>query len=294
MYMLNSKLTGTGVALITPFNADGSVDFVTLKQVVNHVIDGGVDYVVALGTTAETPTLCRVERDKVVKTILEGVNQRVPIIVGVGGNCTADCVETLKMFDFSGISGILSVVPYYNKPNQEGLFRHFSEIAKASPVPVILYNIPSRCGANMTADTTLRLANAYTNIIGVKEASGDMAQIKAIIQQKPDDFIVISGDDALAMDMIKAGGSGVISVLGNAMPTLISNLVKASLSGRYDEAQNLHNELQPLVALLFKEGSPTGIKAMMHILGLCENRLRLPLVASSESLFEEIRERIKN
>lgn len=283
--MLTNKLIGTGVALITPFKTDGSVDFEALKRVVNHVVMGGVEYLVALGTTSETPTLRRFERNAIVRTIVEETKERVPIVVGVGGNCTAECVEILKNFDFSGVSGVLSVVPYYNKPTQEGLFQHFSEIAKVSPVPIILYNIPSRCGVNMTADTTLRLANAHYNIVAVKEASGDMAQIKDIIRRKPQDFRVISGDDALAFPIVEAGGAGVISVLGNALPMQVSTMIRtAALNGDFLSAKKELSNFEHLIPLLFDEGNPAGVKAMMNIFGLCENVLRLPLVKSSADL----------
>jgi 4-hydroxy-tetrahydrodipicolinate synthase len=286
--MLSDKFIGTGVALITPFKSDGSVDFEALKQVVNHVVTGGVDYVVALGTTSETPTLRPFERDVVVRIIVEEVNQRVPIVVGVGGNSTLDCVEILKTSDFSGISGILSVVPYYNKPTQEGLFHLFSEIAKNSPVPIVLYNIPSRCGVNMHVDTTIRLANAHSNIVAIKEASGDMEQIIDTIRRKPQDFLVLSGDDALALPLIEAGGSGVISVLGNALPARVSTMIRTALSGNFELAKQELSEFEHLIPLLFAEGNPTGVKVMMTKLGLCKNELRLPLVKSSESLQTQI------
>ncbi len=287
--MLIKRLIGTGVAVITPFKTDGSIDFDALKNVVNYIVDNGVEYIVALGTTGETPTLRQCERDVIVRIIIEEVKERVPVIVGVGGNCTADCVDTLKNSDFSGVSGILSVVPYYNKPSQEGLFRHFSMIAEASPVPVILYNIPSRCGTNMEADTTLRLANTHANIIAIKEASGNMEQIKDLIQRKPQNFEVISGDDGLALQIVEAGGAGVISVLGNARPKEISTMVRTALKGDIQLAQQQLDTLQDLIKLAFAEGNPTGIKAMTHVLGFCENQLRLPLVACSDSLLTQIR-----
>jgi len=286
--MLANNLIGTGVALITPFKTDGSVDFEALKKVVNHVVEGGVEYVVALGTTSETPTLSQGERDVVVGTIVQEVGERVPILVGVGVNNTSECVEILQTSNFLGISGILSVVPYYNKPTQEGLFQHFSAIAKVSPVPIVLYNVPSRCGVNMTAETTLRLANEHFNIIAIKEASDKMEQIKEIIQRKPDDFLVISGDDATALEIVKTGGAGVISVLGNALPTKVSAMIKTALNGDFNLAKEEFSEFDHLIPLLFAEGNPTGVKTMMNILGLCENELRLPLVKCSESLKNQI------
>jgi 4-hydroxy-tetrahydrodipicolinate synthase len=287
--MLNSKFAGTGVALVTPFKTDGSVDIEALKRVVNHVINGGVDYIVALGTTSETPTLHKFERDAVVKTIIEETRNRVPIVVGVGGNNTAECVEILETSQPAGVSAILSVVPYYNKPSQQGIFQHFSALAKATSLPIILYNIPARCGVNMTADTTLCLANAHPNIIATKEASGDREQIKDIIQRKPGDFLVLSGDDALAYPLIKAGGHGVISVLANALPNEVSTMVRTALQGDFESAQKQHDYLKPFVELLFAEGNPTGVKAMMHVLGFGENKLRLPLVPSSNDLLTRIR-----
>ncbi|MDR0436931.1 MAG: 4-hydroxy-tetrahydrodipicolinate synthase [Bacteroidales bacterium] len=292
--MLADKFIGTGVALITPFKTNGSVDFEALKRVVNHVVAGGVDYVVALGTTSETPTLRVFERDVVVRIIVEEVDGRVPIVVGVGMNSTSECVEILRTSDFSGVSGILSVVPYYNKPTQEGLFQHFSEIAKNSPLPIILYNIPSRCGVNMTADTTLQLANAYSNIVGIKEASADMTQIKDIIRLKSSGFQVISGDDALALEIIEAGGSGVISVLGNALPTQVSTMIRTALAGKFDLAQKELDEFEHLIPLLFAEGNPAGIKTMMNNFGFCENELRLPLVKCSDSLQNLIRTELES
>ncbi|MCL2682193.1 MAG: 4-hydroxy-tetrahydrodipicolinate synthase [Bacteroidales bacterium] len=292
--MLIDKLTGTGVALITPFKTDGSVDFEALKKVVNHVVSGGVDYVVALGTTSETCTLSAFEKDAVVKTILEAVEGRVPIIVGVGGNNTSECIEILKTSNFSGISGILSVVPYYNKPTQEGIFQHFSAIAKACPVPIVLYNIPSRCGVNMTADTTLQLVKEHFNIVAIKEASADMVQIKDIIQQKPEDFLVVSGDDALALEIIEAGGAGVISVLGNALPTEVSTMIRTALKGDFSSAKKKLAEFEHLIPLLFAEGNPTGVKTMMNFFGFCENELRLPLVKSSDSLQNLIRTELES
>jgi 4-hydroxy-tetrahydrodipicolinate synthase len=286
--MLQNKLSGTGVALITPFKSDGSVDFEALRKVVNHVVEGGVDYVVALGTTSEVPTLRSSERDAVVKTIVEEVKKRVPIIVGVGGNCTAELVEILKNTDFSGIDGILSVVPYYNKPTQEGIFQHFSELAKVSPIPIMLYNIPSRCGVNMTAETTIRLANTHSNIIAIKESSGDMQQVGDIIRQKHANFLVISGDDAVSLQMTEMGGAGVVSVLGNALPKQVSTMNKTALKGDFEQAKNQFSEFEHLIPLLFVEGNPAGIKVMTNFLGLCENEVRLPLVKSSESLKTQI------
>lgn len=280
--------------MVTPFKFDTSIDTKRLERVVNHVIKGGVNYVVALGTTAETPTLKAKERNKVVKTIVKTVDLRVPVIVGVGGNNTSECIEIIQNSNFKGVDGILSVVPYYNKPTQEGLFRHFSEIAKVSKVPIILYNIPSRCGVNMTVDTTIQLASTYSNIVAIKEASGNMEQIKALIARKPQHFQVISGDDSLTVSVIKEGGAGVISVLANAFPKQVSSLVNSCIANDYRKADADFEHLHEMMELLFAEGNPTGIKAMLTVLGICENQLRLPLVPASETLLNRVRTAIRN
>ncbi|MCL2416586.1 MAG: 4-hydroxy-tetrahydrodipicolinate synthase [Bacteroidales bacterium] len=288
--MLANKFIGTGVPTITPFKTDGSVDLEALGRLINHIIDGGIDYIVALGTTSEICTLSKVEQDAIVKKTVETVRGRVPIVVGIGGNNTAECVEILKTYDFTGIDGILSVVPYYNKPTQEGIYLHFSAIAKACPVPIILYNIPPRCVVNMDVETTIRLANDHPNIIALKDSSNDMEHCQKIIQHKgkPNDFLVISGDDGTALELIEMGGVGVISVMANALPVQVSSMIRAGVSGDFEKAKKEFSEYQHLVPFLFEEGNPTGAKSIISLLGFCEDTLRLPLVKSTNSLKSRI------
>lgn len=288
--MLASKFIGTGVPLITPFKTDGTVDFEALGKIVNHVIEGGIEYVVALGTTSEVCTLSKVEQNAIVKKIVEEVKGRVPIVVGIGSNNTAECVEALETYDFTGIDGILSVVPYYNKPTQEGIYQHFSAIAKACPVPIILYNIPPRCVVNMDVETTIRLANDHPNIVALKDSSNDMEHCKNIIQHKnkPNDFLVISGDDGTALELIEMGGIGVISVLANALPVKVSNMIRTGVTGDFEKAKKEFSEYQHLVPFLFEEGNPTGAKSIISLLGFCEDTLRLPLVKSTDGLKSRI------
>jgi 4-hydroxy-tetrahydrodipicolinate synthase len=288
--MLASKFIGTGVPLITPFKTDGTVDFEALGKIVNHVIEGGIEYVVALGTTSEVCTLSKVEQNAIVKKIVEEVKGRVPIVVGIGSNNTAECVEALETYDFTGIDGILSVVPYYNKPTQEGIYQHFSAIAKACPVPIILYNIPPRCVVNMDVETTIRLANDHPNIVALKDSSNDMEHCKNIIQHKdkPKDFLVISGDDGTALELIEMGGIGVISVLANALPVKVSSMIRAGVTGDFEKAKKEFSEYQHLVPFLFEEGNPTGAKSIISLLGFCEDTLRLPLVKSTDGLKSRI------
>ena len=276
--MSETDLTGLGVALITPFKSDGSIDFGALEKLIEYQIENGSRYIVCLGTTAETPTLSDSERETVVRFMVEKVKKRVPIVMGVGGNNTAALRETLTSFDFSGISAILSVTPYYNKPSQEGLFRHYSVLSEASPLPLILYNVPGRTGVNLSAETTLRVARACQNVIGIKEASGDIAQVKKIIDGKPDDFLVISGDDAMTLPIIQNGGNGVISVLANAFPKLFSELVEAALNGDKQFIQSHEKAFENTFKLLFKDGNPAGVKCYLSLMGMIENELRLPLV----------------
>jgi len=288
--MLASKFIGTGVPLITPFKTDGTVDFEAIGKIVNHVIEGGIEYVVALGTTSEVCTLSKVEQNAIVKKIVEEVKGRVPIVVGIGSNNTAECVEALETYDFTGIDGILSVVPYYNKPTQEGIYQHFSAIAKACPVPIILYNIPPRCVVNMDVETTIRLANDHPNIVALKDSSNDMEHCKNIIQHKdkPKDFLVISGDDGTALELIEMGGIGVISVLANALPVKVSSMIRAGVTGDFEKAKKEFSEYQHLVPFLFEEGNPTGAKSIISLLGFCEDTLRLPLVKSTDGLKSRI------
>lgn len=279
---------GLGVALVTPFRQDGQIDFDTLTRIVENLIAGGTDFLCVLGTTAETPTLNSQERLQVAKHVIKLVGGRIPIMVGCSSNCTATAVEQIKQFEIDGVDGILSAVPFYNKPSQEGVYRHFAEIAKASSKPIILYNVPGRTGINMTADTTLRIAREFKNVIGVKEASGKMDQITEIINKAPENFKVIVGDDSLAMEAIKNGSVGVISVIGNAIPKRFGKLVHLSMEGKFQEAAKIQEQLDPLYGLLFKEGNPCGVKALMASQGQLENVMRLPLVPVSAELNKEI------
>ena len=279
---------GLGVALVTPFKQDGQIDFDTLARIVEDLIAGSVDFLCVLGTTAETPTLTSDERLKVTKFVIKKVNGRIPIMVGCSSNCTAVAVEQIKQYQLDGVDGILSAVPFYNKPSQEGVYRHFAEIAKASSKPIILYNVPGRTGINMTAQTTLRIAREFKNVIGVKEASGKMDQIKEIIDNAPDHFKVIVGDDSLAMEAIQNGSVGVISVIGNAIPKTFGKLVHLSMDGKFSEAAAIQQQLDPLYGLLFREGNPCGVKAVMADQNKLQNVMRLPLVPVSAPLHDEI------
>ena len=279
---------GLGVALVTPFNQDGQIDFDTLARIVENLIEGSVDFLCVLGTTAETPTLTSDERLTVTKFVIKQVNGRIPIMVGCSSNCTATAVEQIKQYQLDGIDGILSAVPFYNKPSQEGVYRHFAEIAKASSKPIILYNVPGRTGINMTSQTTLRIAHEFKNVIGVKEASGKMDQIKEIISNAPEHFKVIVGDDSLAMEAIQNGSVGVISVIGNAIPKTFGKLVHLSMEGKFNEASAIQQQLDPLYGLLFKEGNPCGVKAVMADQNKLQNVMRLPLVPVSDALHNEI------
>lgn len=279
---------GLGVAMVTPFKTDGQIDFESLARIVENLIAGGVDHLCVLGTTAETPTLSATERLEVVKFVIKQVKGRIPMMVGCSSNCTAAVLEQIKDYQLDGIDAILSAVPFYNKPSQEGIYRHFAEIAKASAKPIVLYNVPGRTGVNMTAQTTLRIAREFKNVIGIKEASGNMEQVKEIIAGAPDGFRVIIGDDSLAMEAIRNGAAGVISVIGNAVPKRFSQLVHATMQGNYAEAEQIQKQLSPLYGLLFKEGSPCGVKALMSDRGILENVMRLPLVPVSDALHKEI------
>ena len=290
--MVQEKIKGVGVALITPFN-NYSVDYDALQRMVDHVIEGGVDYIVALGSTAETATLSLEERQQVYDFVVERAAGRVPIVVGLGSNNTQELVEQLRSFDMHDAVAILSVVPYYNKPSQEGIYRHYMAVAEASPVPVILYNVPGRTGVNMTAETTLRLALASKNIVAVKEASGDMEQMQRIIDGRPDNFLVISGDDGITVELIKRGGEGVISVAANGFPYDFCACIHEAMAGNIEEAAATLASLQEPIDLLFKEGNPTGIKTMTHAMGITRSEVRLPLVEGSEALMEKMQSVIK-
>lgn len=287
------KIEGMGVALITPFKSDYSVDYQALERLVEFQVTAGADFLAVLCTTAETPTLTLEERHKVRKVVTEVVRGRVPIVLGCGGNNTMAIVEELKTGDWTGVDAVLSVVPYYNKPSQEGLYHHFMAIANASPVPVILYNVPGRVGVNMTAATTLRLANDNENIIAIKEASGNFDQIDDIIKNKPARFNVLSGDDGITFPLITLGATGVISVIGNAFPKEFSRMVRLARAGEYDTAREIHHRFKELFSLLFVDGNPAGVKAMLNSMGFCENVLRLPLVPTRITTFEKIQDIVR-
>lgn len=285
---------GTGIALVTPFKKDFSVDTDALTKLVNFVIDGGVEYLVVLGTTGEPATLTESEKKLVIKTIVEANNKRLPLVLGVGGNNTASIVDELKTGDFSDFSAILSVSPYYNKPTQEGIYQHFKAIAQASPVPVILYNVPGRTASNVLPSTIIRLANDFNNIIGVKEAAGDMVQALALLKDKPKDFLVISGDDMITLPMVLAGGAGVISVIGEGFPKEFSQMVRLGLARKVDEAYELHYKIADSIDMIFEQGNPAGIKEIHKALGLSENTVRLPLVSVNEDLSKRIVSFVRN
>jgi len=275
---------GLGVALVTPFTENGAVDFAAVAKIVDNLVEGGVDYILVLGTTGETPTLTTDERKALIRFVRERVAGRVQLMVGVGGNCTRDVVATLRTWNLSGYDAVLSVNPYYNKPNQEGLYQHFKAIADASPLPIMLYNIPGRTGVNMAPETIARLAKDCPNILGVKEASGNLEQMERIKALTPSDFLLISGDDGLTVEVIKRGGVGVISVLANAYPAETKEVVDLALLGNIEEAEHQLKALDGIISALFEEGNPVGIKTALHLKGVCSNTMRLPLVSGSEAL----------
>jgi 4-hydroxy-tetrahydrodipicolinate synthase len=282
------SLMGTGVALVTPFKKDFSVDTEALKRIVNYVIEGGVEYLVVLGTTAESATLSKNEKELVINTIVEANNGRLPLVLGVGSNNTAEVVEELKTRDFSKFTAILSVSPYYNKPTQEGIYQHFKMVAEASPIPVIVYNVPGRTASNMLPDTVIRLAKDFKNIVGIKEAAGDIVQAMRLIQNKPEGFLVISGDDMVTLPIVLAGGAGVISVIGEGFPKEFSEMVRLGLQRKTDEAYALHYKLMDSIDMIFEQGNPAGIKEIFKSLGLSENTVRLPLVNVNENLVNRL------
>lgn len=291
--MVRNIFKGLGIALVTPFNEDGSVDYQSLKRLVEYQLDNGTDFLCILVTTSETPTLSKEEKTEIKKFIIELVNGRVPIMMGCGGYNTAAVVEELKTGDFTGIDGILSICPYYNKPSQEGLYQHFKAISAATKLPVILYNVPGRTGVNMTAATTVRLAKDCKNIVAIKEASGNLEQINEIIKNKPSTFDVISGDDALTFPMISCGAVGVISVIGNALPKEFSKMIRLQFKGEYEPARKIHHKFIDLFSLLFVDGNPAGVKAMLHEMGMIKNVLRLPLVPTRISTLQKMSEIMK-
>ena len=286
--MIHDKIKGVGVALITPFN-NYEVDYEALARMVDHVIEGGVDFIVALGSTAETATLSLKERQEVLNFIVKSAAGRVPIVAGMGSNNTAALVNNLRTFDLSGTVAILSVVPYYNKPSQEGIYRHFMAVAEASPVPVIIYNVPGRTGVNMTAETSLRLAHATNKIVAIKEASGNVEQMQHIIDGRPSNFLVLSGDDGLTVELIKRGGNGVISVAANAFTKTFCECVHTAEAGDIAAAEEQMESLTHPINLLFKEGNPSSVKTMTNLMGLTRREVRLPLVEGSDTLAQEIK-----
>jgi len=283
-----NQFKGTGVALITPFKKDNSIDFDALEKIVNYNIDGGVEYLVVLGTTGEATVLSDLEKAEVINCIVKTNNKRLPLVLGVGGNDTATLVNQLKTIDLSEFDAILSVSPYYNKPSQEGIYQHFKAVVEASSKPVILYNVPGRTASNMLPETIVRLANDFDNIIGVKEAAGDLVQAMKIIQDAPNNFLVISGDDMIALPMTLAGGAGVISVIGEGLPKEFSEMIRLGLEGKVKEAFNVHYKIANSIDLIFEEGNPVGIKALFSKLDLCEPTVRLPLVNATNELQNKI------
>ncbi|TAJ08131.1 4-hydroxy-tetrahydrodipicolinate synthase [Marinilabiliaceae bacterium JC017] len=290
--MAPEKLRGTGVALITPFTSDGQVDIKSLNKLVNDVITNQVDFLVALGTTAEAVTLSTEEKHLVMQTIITANNGRVPLVMGMGSNSTQQLVTAIKQHDFTGIDALLSVTPFYNKPNQEGLYLHFCQVAEASPLPVILYNVPGRTGTNLEADTTIQLAKNFKNIIAIKEASGDFIQIMDLIKKRPEGFLVLSGDDATTFPLVTLGGDGVISVIANAFPLEFSQMVHDVLNGNLMKSKAMHFRFTDIIKNLFIEGNPAGIKALLNIKGMVDNTLRSPLVPVSPETYLKLKEQM--
>ncbi len=291
--MLQHKLAGVGAAMITPFTPDGRVDYEALARMVDYVIEGGVDYIVALGTTAETPTLYMPERAVIAMFITNQIAGRVPLVMGCGGNSTSEVLDQLREFDLRGADAILSVTPYYNKPSQEGLFQHFRTVSEHSPLPVILYNIPGRTGVNMTAETTLRCARELKNVIGVKEASGNIEQMQQILDNRPEGFLVLSGDDGITIELMRRGGDGVISVAANAFPERFMQCINHAKRGDFEAADREYEALDDAVKALFAEGNPVGVKCALSVMGRIDDTVRLPLVAGSQSLRERFKSLIE-
>jgi 4-hydroxy-tetrahydrodipicolinate synthase len=290
---LRNKFTGTGVAIVTPFNQDGSIDWLSFEKVINHIITGKCEYIVVLGTTGESATVHGKEKQEVFSFVNKTNAGRVPIVAGIGGNDTHEVIEGFKTFDLKGYDAILSVAPYYSKPNQEGLFQHYKALDAATPLPIIMYNVPSRTGMNVTGETQVRIARECKKVFASKEASGDFAQINYIIKNKPADFMVISGDDPITLPMIAAGAEGLISVVANAYPKDYSEMVRLCLAGKFTEAQKLHFKYTDIIASMFTEGSPSGVKAYLAEMGLCQNTFRLPVWKVSEKHFQKIKELMK-
>lgn len=287
------KLYGSGVALVTPFCSDGAIDYIALDRLIQYVTDGGISYLVVMGTTAENATLSKKERQDILSFVVKKNGGKLPIVFGIGGNSTVQVVEDMREYDLNGVDFILSVVPYYNKPNQQGIYEHFAYIAKHSSLPIILYNVPGRTGVNMSAETTLKLAHEFKNIVAIKEASGSVTQANYIVKGKPNDFLVISGDDNLTLPIMSIGGVGVISVSANAIPQEVSTLVNLCLKDNFKDAGVILNRILEFQDLIFAEGNPTGIKSAMAIKGIIDNNLRLPLVKSSKILDEKLQKLMK-
>lgn len=291
--MAHNIFKGLGIALITPFTSDGSVDYDALKRIIDYQLDNGADFLCILATTGETPCLTKDEKSAIKTLVVNRVKGRVPILMGCGGNNTRAVVEEIRETDWLGVSGVLSVCPYYNKPSQEGLYRHFKAISEASPLPVVLYNVPGRTGINLKAETTVQLAEDCENIIAIKEAGGSLEQVDEIIKNKPARFDVISGDDALTFPMIASGAAGVISVIGNALPKEFSRMIRLEFNGEYEAARKIHHRFTELYSLLFVDGNPAGVKALLHEMGMIENELRLPLVPTRITTMQKMAEILK-
>ena len=285
---MNNPFLGTGIAIVTPYNQDGSVDHEALKKIVNFNVENGTNYIVISGTTGESVTITKQEKKEIVKTIKEANANRLPLVLGIGGNNTAAVIEEINATDLSDFAGILSVSPYYSKPTQEGMYQHFKAIAEACPVPIILYNVPGRTAKNMDPATVLRLANDFENIVAVKEAGNNLQQYYELLRDKPEDFSIISGDDDLALGVVLAGGAGVISVIGQAFPKEFSKMIQLGLEGKAKDAYNIHFKLMEIVGLIFSENNPAGIKAVLKTLDLCSDKVRLPLVEASSELKNKI------
>ena len=291
--MARNIFKGLGIALVTPFTADGEVDYKAIVRLVEYQIQNGADFLCILATTGETPCLSTEEKENIKKLVVDTNRGRLPILMGCGGNNTHAVVEELKTADWTGIDGVLSVCPYYNKPSQEGLYQHFKAIAEASPLPVVLYNVPGRTGINMKSETTVRLARDCENIVAVKEASGSLEQVDEIIKNKPERFDVISGDDALTFSMVASGAAGSISVIGNALPKEVSRMIRLEFKGEYEAARTIHHRFTELYSLLFVDGNPAGVKALLHEMGFIENVLRLPLVPTRSTTLQKMTEILK-
>lgn len=287
---MNKTFVGTGVALVTPFKSDLSVDHDALAKIVNHNIENGINYLVISGTTGESATITLQEKNEIVQTIQKTNTGRLPLVLGIGGNNTAQVIAEIKATDFTHISAILSVSPYYSKPTQEGIYQHFKAISEVSPVPIILYNVPGRTASNMLPETTLRLASDFENVIAVKEAGNNVAQYLTLLKNKPEDFLIISGDDDLALSVVLAGGAGVISVIGQALPKDFSKMITLGLEGKSTAAYTLHFKLMDITSAIFSENNPAGIKAVLSALHFCDTTVRLPLVEASNSLKAKIAE----